>query len=183
MRRNHDLRRNSDVSMAAMLMHEMYRSMEPSRRHAALRRISDVVGPDVVRDYLVAYEDTMQEVNQRMPEPQMPQREFSQQSHKHSPGVQHNEATDNGRVNADGCDVEGRSNPRSTGFQHEHANTGTHDDEASAHNNSGATGSNLQTRREKPEHATVNLSSKSSLMTVTSLCQACALRIGRRKSR
>ena len=140
MRRNHDLRRNSDVSMAAMLMHEMYRSMEPSRRHAALRRISDVVGPDVVRDYLVAYEDTMQEVNQRMPEPQMPQREFSQQSHKHSPGVQHNEATDNGRVNADGCDVEGRSNPRSTGFQHEHANTGTHDDEASAHNNSGATG-------------------------------------------
>ena len=49
----------SNNGIAAMLIHEMYQSMSPQRRRGALRRISDVVGPEVVQQYLMDYERSM----------------------------------------------------------------------------------------------------------------------------
>ena len=51
-------------ALAAMLIHEMYQSMDPQKRRGALRRISDVVGPEVVKQYLMDYERSMRAEDQ-----------------------------------------------------------------------------------------------------------------------
>ena len=48
--------RSNESALAVAMIHEMHKSMDPNQRRRAMRQLSDIVGPEVVKQYLMQYQ-------------------------------------------------------------------------------------------------------------------------------